>query len=275
MWTALLGAGAGLLGGAIGQSQQSKSQKRALWQAQKQFDAQMDESVQRRVKDAKAAGIHPLFALGASSGASPTITTDGQSAGPNPMQSALTAMARQLGVIESNHASAKRDEAEAALLDSQRKRIELDLLGPSGNDAEAQVSAGVTTFPLDPDTGRYLGPVEYYKPEIPHTQPGRPGTSAGRGPAYKEFQRDDGSVIRLYNEDLQADEIGQVWLALQETGNKGRQFANWLKQKGLTVTRPKGTPHISVKKTQSRKNYDLYRRNGGTLTWKQWKKEGN
>lgn len=41
--------------------------------AKKQFNEQMDNSVSRRVEDAKQAGVHPLFALGASVGASPTI----------------------------------------------------------------------------------------------------------------------------------------------------------------------------------------------------------
>lgn len=48
-------------------------------EARRQFDEQMNESVQRRVQDALKAGINPLAALGYSGGASPTIHAGGTS----------------------------------------------------------------------------------------------------------------------------------------------------------------------------------------------------
>lgn len=61
MLGALIGAGASLLGGLFGQSSQKK-------QMQMQIDQQREfaqHGVRWKVEDAKAAGIHPLYALGA------------------------------------------------------------------------------------------------------------------------------------------------------------------------------------------------------------------
>ena len=60
-------------GGLIqaGENRRQRAKDRAL--AREQFDAQMDESIQRRIADAEKAGIHPLFAMGASVGAAPTL----------------------------------------------------------------------------------------------------------------------------------------------------------------------------------------------------------
>ena len=55
-----IAGGAAVLGSLTG----SKGRKAAT----DQFNAQMDTSIQRRVVDAKKAGIHPLFALGGSVG---------------------------------------------------------------------------------------------------------------------------------------------------------------------------------------------------------------
>lgn len=188
----LLSLGADLLGGIFGSKKQDKMQRQQLAQAQAQFDAQMDQSVQRRVKDAKQAGVHPLFALGASVGSSPTISS-GNAPESNPMQSALTSMARTLGVIEQNRASAKRDEAEAALLDSERARIEQDMRS-KGSDATKTPEA--PEFPPAP-TG--------------YRNPGRgEGGQAGRFPDRIRVVDTAGNEYDLPNPDLGLDEVGQI-----------------------------------------------------------------
>jgi len=45
--------------------------------AKQAFDTQQHRTIQNRVADAKAAGLHPLFALGASGGGSPSISMSG------------------------------------------------------------------------------------------------------------------------------------------------------------------------------------------------------
>lgn len=86
-------AGIGALGSLAGGFIGSSSAKKARKQAQAQFNAQMDQSIQRRVIDAKKAGVHPLFALGASVGASPTISAGAD----NSMASGVEAAAQQTG----------------------------------------------------------------------------------------------------------------------------------------------------------------------------------
>lgn len=73
-----IAAGAKIAGSLIGGRSARKAAKKQAAQAQYQFDQQMDYSIQRRVADAKKAGIHPLYALGASPGASPTMSMSGQ-----------------------------------------------------------------------------------------------------------------------------------------------------------------------------------------------------
>lgn len=77
----VIGAGAGLVGDVLGGLLGSKTSKseghKDRKEARRQFNEQMDfqkNATQYRVKDALAAGINPLAALGVSSNVSPTIS---------------------------------------------------------------------------------------------------------------------------------------------------------------------------------------------------------
>lgn len=256
---------------AMGMAFDMTEKKRDRKLSQRQFDQQMDHSVRRRVLDAQRAGIHPLFALGASVGASPTISYGG---GEGPGKH-LSNFGNKLAMSEAVKAATAKDYAEAAYWEAEAGRVRQEFNG-KGRDANAGIVSGVTTFPYDISTGAYLGPTEPYAPPIPATQPGRPGTKAGRGPAFQEFQDDQGRVYRIFSEEMQADEINQVGMALQWTRHKGQDFHRWLTKNGYIKSNPGGNPFsIRLRKTKSRKEFELYRRNGGTLTWDQWKKEGN
>lgn len=180
----LLSLGLDFAGGLMGMSSASKNRKaqermnaQNLAAQQGQFDAQMDTSITRRVKDAKTAGIHPLFAMGANVGASPTLTGGTAASQGNPMGNALTRMANTLGVIEQNRASARRDEAQAQLFDSERARIDQDLAS-RGHDSPGFVGPPqadrVSTAPVE------LGPATFYSPEVPFSS--APGVRAGLSP---------------------------------------------------------------------------------------------
>lgn len=68
----LLGAGANIIGGLLGKSSAEKTAAANI-AAQQQY---AQNAIQWKVEDAKKAGIHPLFGLGASTGSFTNIPTD-------------------------------------------------------------------------------------------------------------------------------------------------------------------------------------------------------
>lgn len=231
----LLSLGAEFMGGLLGHSQQRKAARQnqrnyeyGLKQAQAQFDAQMDQSVQRRVADAKKAGVHPLFALGASVGSSPTLSAGQPPRAPtgSAMGRALEGMARSLGVIEQNRASARRDEAEAALLASQTKRLEQEM------SARGRDSPSVRTYPYGTQPAAEdfkLGPAEYYMPQVPLSQ--RPGVRAGTEPGTIDVILPDRRKINIPSPDIGLDEIAQIDYAYQRAKHKTADMFMWIHNK--------------------------------------------
>lgn len=175
-WLAAAGLASGALG-FLGSRSRDKS-------AQGQFDAQQDQSIQRRVEDAKKAGVHPLFALGASVGTSPTIyagETPGGALGKGLETAAqgiessqrtkasadqtvvANARADTLATAQERAllAQANRDEAQANLTNSQRARITQNM-GATGHDT---LGVGPGTF------GEGLGVHEVIPGQSTATQP--------------------------------------------------------------------------------------------------------
>lgn len=122
-------AAGSLLGGILG----SKKSDLPAQRAQAQFDQQMDHSIRRRVEDAKRAGVHPLFALGASPGASPTATISGQSDSGSFLGEGIAAAAKTVGKamdplsqaqITAYQSESEKNFAQAAMFRSEAKRAE-------------------------------------------------------------------------------------------------------------------------------------------------------
>lgn len=181
----LAGAGLSLLGGMFGQKKADKSRALDRQMAQAQFDAQMDETIQRRIKDAQAAGIHPLFALGANAGASPTLSAGGDSSQAGaPMANALGKAGQLLA-----NASIAKTHAEAQLAAAQAARVRQDM-DSQGRDAVAKI----------PDNP--LG--------ISLRTPEQGGDSQGRIPSRVRSVDPMGNEFTLPNPDLGLDEVGQV-----------------------------------------------------------------
>ncbi len=105
--------------------------------------AREDKFLQRRVADAKAAGLHPLFGLGASPGGGGSSGfIPGQSSTGSALGAGIAQAGRAVGrgfegqaraklvdaQIRSADASAARDTAQALSIDSARKRAEQDVL---------------------------------------------------------------------------------------------------------------------------------------------------
>lgn len=102
---AAITAGAGLLGGIMGK----KSRKKEIAQAQA-FEAQR---IRMMVRDAKAAGIHPLAAMGVAA----NYQNPFQGLGPDPMTTGLQAAGEAVGNGLINYAQRKDAKAEAAARD--------------------------------------------------------------------------------------------------------------------------------------------------------------
>lgn len=249
-----LASGVGALAGAAGSYSGGKKSRKL---AEKQFNAQMDESIQRRVKDAQAAGVHPLFALGASVGASPTMhagsSSTGGALGEGIAEAGRTAMryaqnksvaALQTAQIGAAQASATRDEAEAQLALSRAKQVEQNMMS-RGRD-------GLQTFPYganpaDARNAIQFGPVEYVRPEIPMTRPSDTSTRAGYGPSFAEYDAGGGHKYRLFAPELQMDEINQLMTAYQWIGHRKTDLVSWLRKKGYYADVSRGKSHDSIR----------------------------
>ena len=118
---ALVGAAGNILGGLLGKKKQSVDY------------THLQKGIQWKVADAKAAGIHPLYALGAQVG-SPTVTTETGSSIGNAVSSAATGYARShankglmAAQINAQNASAARDFALAAQTMSEVARAKVGI----------------------------------------------------------------------------------------------------------------------------------------------------
>lgn len=119
MFGELISAGAGLLGGLFGKSSQEKANRQNI-EFQKKF---AQKGIQWRAADARAAGIHPLAALGANTASfSPSIVGD------TSMGSAIGQAGQDLGrAINSTRTSDQKLSAlQTQLLEEQIKGVRLD-----------------------------------------------------------------------------------------------------------------------------------------------------
>lgn len=206
----------------LGHNYDRKVDKRNYNLAKYQFDAQMDQTIQRRVADAEKAGIHPLFAMGASAGASPTSSVTNSGAGGK----AAAALSEELtrAQIRKTNAEADTEVAEARVLSSAAQADQA--LASTGRDLPAQAKAGLVAG--EPDAGNPK--VEILPRAVTATK--ERGVAAGRAPLFEEFVDDKGNVIRTYSTDSQMDELRQIDVAQQ-------QLRNWLSQELMPVYAPK------------------------------------
>lgn len=206
--------------GAVEGKRRSKEQKK-LYRRQ----------IQDRVIDAQKAGIHPLFALGASTGVSPQFTAGSgpadalQQIGPRLDARRAARVATAAGM-----ASAKRDEAEAALLNAQRKKVEQSMIS-RGHDALGVQDIGAATYRygqyVEDDSHLMYGPPEYVRPQKPKM--GLTGTEAGVSPMYQLKMDYKGNIIQVFASD--SEEIKQIQEAIHHIKLRGGDVLGYLKRK--------------------------------------------
>lgn len=200
----------GLFGGggnnnALNASRINADQDRAFQMAAAQ------NGIRWKVADAKAAGIHPLFALGAPTfNPSPTSLLSDPSSGSD-MSRSLSMMGQ--GVERALLAAAPQDERDATTggimtqLGIERARLQNDLLRAQIGSLAARVGQdqigppGASLKPSGPIPGQNtagLGNFEAKPPEVLNTQPSNPGSQAGPAqPAVRWEKNPDGSVVAM------------------------------------------------------------------------------
>lgn len=213
----------------MGMVMQQSENKRDRKLAQHQFDQQMDWSVRRRVRDAKLAGIHPLFALGANISNSPTMTYAG-----GRTQNQLAGAADRLAMREAVQATIKKDEAEAAYFDSLSARVRQQMASEGRDGGSPEPSP----WPK-PQAEQEAAAALFQIPILPTTKPGDPSTETGVRSPYVEYRRRDGSVGTAFGAAVPgAEEINTVWIPLQNWWHTSKVARDRLRQKfGITTSK--------------------------------------
>lgn len=230
--------------------------------AKKQFNEQMDSSISRRVDDAKRAGIHPLFALGSSAGASPTLSSGGglgdtarsiEKLGRLPQQQSQAAQSKALAA-----AAIRRDESAAAL-DDARAAIARQTFDSRGRDGISK-APGVKIYGYDeaqPGGEVAFGPQEFFNPQVATSK--RVGVESGTHPGTVDAILPDGRTVNIPSQNLGLDEVAQIDYVYQRAVHKGADAMmavhNYLKgmyPTGLTWKGKrrslKGPKHVTYRK---------------------------
>lgn len=195
MLGAIIGAGASLASTLLGKSASDKANKAQAAQAQQNYQQQKEfaqNGIQWKSEDAKKAGIHPLYAMGANTVSfSPT-----QVGSSTPDFSGIASAGQDIGrAVDANASAAQRvqlrlldAQATGAELDNQIRRVDLS--------SKLATRTGTTTGPAfpDPATTRWLMDGQGNAPEMgapkittntrrDAAEPGAPHSVAGAGPS--------------------------------------------------------------------------------------------
>lgn len=257
VWPALIAAGASLVGGALSKKS-AKDTSQQEYERQKEF-AQM--GLRWKVEDAKAAGLHPLAAIGAGGASySPTISAGG---GPDysGLASAAGDLTRQLmerdgqNLNRAKAATMTDTEKEMQQLALERARLQNRLL-------DAQITtewANVMGQPRTPSMPAAVGPsvpsVGAVKVEPSKTisrLPGESGTEAATAPAFQYIDIGRGQKIRALNEKSAeiAESYGK-WFAPLLTGYAAARDMVMGPEQAPKMSLPKGSSWVWNPWTQS------------------------
>jgi hypothetical protein len=210
MLGSIISAGGSLAGGLLSGKQSNKQANKA-WRRQQEV---AKNRLQWTVADAKKAGLHPLFALGAGGGSSAGGFIQGQS----PMGSAIADAAAHIGSglagrktggekllaqaqIESINSQTRRNDAEAALALSRARRV--------ADEANYRQDGLLQTG--DESTGVPSGKITPKAPEVRSTTRGDRARQAGKNPTWQRYQygpRSDQWIDIPYSDEGPFEEFG-------------------------------------------------------------------
>lgn len=191
-------AGAGLVGASFGGDKTDENMWRVNYQAQKEF---AQNGIRWRVEDAKAAGLHPLFALGGGGAAfspPPTIVTN------DGMGEAIANAGQAIGNAVSRQETPEQKIAKDLLIKESQARISKD-------DAQAAYYWSLAMREYQQDQGQpgfpsLLGNV------AGGLRPG--GSSEGITiPARLQYAPGNADAITLKPNEVVSNVTGQPWMA--------------------------------------------------------------
>lgn len=243
------GGAAGLFGGGGGNNNfyNSLAIMREQAQLQREF---AQNGIRWKVEDAKAAGIHPIYALGGSGASySPSAVSVGDSGGSD-LGRDLGNMGQGLGRAIAA-ASSKEDRAAKEFTAMQRvqalkrgelenQHLELQIMASQNALTRAQIGPPMPTGPsipaaMTPGVGVY----EPKAPEVLNSQPGNPAVEAGPPqPGNRNVAIDKhpgGAQVVIPSKEMGFDELTTPGTASWHFWNS---VAPWLSQARRDAARP-------------------------------------
>ncbi len=226
---AALTAGTQFLGGLF---DRSKNKRRNAAEIAR-VEGREDSRFQRASADARAAGLHPLFALGAAGAGSPQFI-----AGQSESGSALGDAVRGVGRVGAAHAKSKiatRDPLQQRLAELQIENAEvvlegnkLDLTERQANLSSNQLVTQAATASQDipkavqaDQMQNFEGLVEPTPTKVVTTQPGRPDRTAGVKPGWDRVRihKDIKPILVPQSEEGWGEDLSIVKFAVIAAAN--------------------------------------------------------
>lgn len=195
MLGSIIGAVGNLVGGLIGKSSQEKALEQQNAIAQQNIALQKEfaqNAIQWKAADAQAAGIHPYYAMGATTTSFNPVSVG--HVGGNPLGEGLAAMGQDLGraVTKSQTPEQRQDVVgkQAAALSLERGTLENELLKTRIASERAKLTAD-QVGPAFPTQNNYEIPgqasTNLIKPKPLEVAPSNPAQPSGEGGAIADI----------------------------------------------------------------------------------------
>lgn len=194
-----IGSGGAKIAGAFMGGDEDAFRRNA--ELQKEFAQQ---GIRWRVEDAKAAGIHPLFALGASLPAASPIT----SFADDNLFSSLGSAGQDLSrAIDATRTASERDQARLAALTLRRAELENDLLTAQiaklqGTQVGPPMPSSLQDYSLPAGAAAPVGRVDVRPLQVSPGELGAPWQDPGFIPDYAYVRTPGGGVAIVPSKDV-------------------------------------------------------------------------
>ena len=202
MWEAVAGAASSLLGGLFGDSAADKANAQQMDLAK--------NSISYRVADAKRAGIHPLYAIGA-----PTMSTTMQT---SPMGNAIANAGQSIakGIGKAGEADARALAMEQGKANIAKTLAETDYVNQQAAASKVQMLQASLTGAGGARPSKNAD-----------------GTLDNPYPLYQYVKMPDGSIQKIANRDaFESSEIPGLIIDAKEYGqNKYKEFETYIHSK--------------------------------------------